>query len=41
TIAEAIETEEQLRICTDLGIQYGQGYLFAAPQPWEQIRNWR
>jgi EAL domain-containing protein (putative c-di-GMP-specific phosphodiesterase class I)/DNA-binding response OmpR family regulator len=39
-IAEAIETEEQLRICLDLGIQLGQGYYFAAPAPWEEIRNW-
>ncbi|HEU4520650.1 MAG TPA: EAL domain-containing protein [Thermoanaerobaculia bacterium] len=41
TIAEAIETEEQLRICKDLGIQRGQGYLFARPAPWEKIRDWR
>jgi EAL domain-containing protein (putative c-di-GMP-specific phosphodiesterase class I) len=39
TIAEAIETEEQLRICRELKIQYGQGYLFARPAPWETIRN--
>ena len=41
TIAEAIETEEQLRICTDLGIEQGQGYLFARPEPWEKIRDWK
>lgn len=41
TIAEAIETEEQLRICRDLGIQQGQGYLFARPAPWDTIRDWR
>jgi EAL domain-containing protein (putative c-di-GMP-specific phosphodiesterase class I)/DNA-binding response OmpR family regulator len=41
TIAEAIETEEQLRICTDLGIQLGQGYLFAPPGAWEKVREWR
>ena len=41
TIAEAIETEEQLRICIDLGIQQGQGYLFAAPGPWESVRDWK
>ena len=41
TIAEAIETEEQLRICRDLGIQQGQGYLFARPAPWDSIRDWR
>ncbi|HEV7923696.1 MAG TPA: EAL domain-containing protein [Thermoanaerobaculia bacterium] len=41
TIAEAIETEDQLRICRDLGVQLGQGYLFAAPAPWETISGWR
>jgi EAL domain-containing protein (putative c-di-GMP-specific phosphodiesterase class I) len=41
TIAEAIETEEQLAICIDLGIQQGQGYYFAAPAPWEDVRDWR
>lgn len=40
TIAEAIETEEQLRVCRELGITEGQGYLFAAPAPWDEIRNW-
>ncbi len=41
TIAEAIETEEQLRVTRELGIQAGQGYLFAAPKRWEEIRDWR
>lgn len=41
TIAEAIETEEQLRVTRELGIAQGQGFLFAAPAPWETIRNWR
>ncbi|MDQ3281313.1 MAG: EAL domain-containing protein [Acidobacteriota bacterium] len=35
TIAEAIETEEQLRVCKDLGISEGQGYLLARPAPWD------
>ena len=35
TIAEAIETEEQLRVCRDLGITEGQGFLLARPAPWE------
>lgn len=37
TIAEAIETEEQLRVCKDLGITEGQGYLLARPAPWEDL----
>lgn len=41
TIAEAIETEGQLKICEELGIQQGQGFLFAAPASWGEIRNWR
>jgi EAL domain-containing protein (putative c-di-GMP-specific phosphodiesterase class I)/DNA-binding response OmpR family regulator len=39
TIAEAIETEEQLQVCRDLGIAEGQGYLFAAPGPWATVRD--
>lgn len=35
TIAEAIESEEQLRVCKDLGIVEGQGYLIARPAPWD------
>ena len=41
TIAEAIETEEQLRVTQELGIHQGQGYLFAAPAAWEEVREWR
>ncbi|HYR27659.1 MAG TPA: EAL domain-containing response regulator [Thermoanaerobaculia bacterium] len=37
TIAEAIESEEQLRVCQDLGITEGQGYLLARPAPWDQL----
>jgi EAL domain-containing protein (putative c-di-GMP-specific phosphodiesterase class I) len=39
TIAEAIETEEQLQVCRDLGIQEAQGFLFAEPAPCDVIRN--
>jgi EAL domain-containing protein (putative c-di-GMP-specific phosphodiesterase class I)/CheY-like chemotaxis protein len=41
TIAEAIETEEQLRVCQELGINEGQGYLFARPAAWDEIRKWK
>jgi EAL domain-containing protein (putative c-di-GMP-specific phosphodiesterase class I) len=41
TVAEAIETPEQLSVCRDLGIQLGQGYLFARPAPWEEVKGSR
>ena len=39
TIAEAIETEEQLQLCRDLNIQLGQGYIFARPAPWSDFKK--
>jgi diguanylate cyclase (GGDEF)-like protein/PAS domain S-box-containing protein len=33
TVAEGIETAEQLEVLTGLGCDLGQGYLFARPQP--------
>ncbi|HYH08194.1 MAG TPA: EAL domain-containing protein [Thermoanaerobaculia bacterium] len=41
TIAEAIETEEQLRVCQELGISEGQGYLLARPAAWEELTGLR
>ena len=38
TIAEAIETEEQLTVCRELGIDEGQGFLLARPAPWDTFR---
>ncbi len=32
-IAEGIETAEQLKLLTDMGCHYGQGYLFSRPLP--------
>jgi len=32
-IAEGIETEEQRQLLTDMGCNYGQGYLFSKPVP--------
>jgi EAL domain-containing protein (putative c-di-GMP-specific phosphodiesterase class I)/DNA-binding response OmpR family regulator len=40
TIAEAIETQEQLDVCLELGIDKGQGYVFARPAPWDEIKEW-
>lgn len=39
TIAEAIETEEQLAVCRELGIHEGQGFLLARPAPWETFQG--
>lgn len=36
-IAEWVETPEVLKILTDMGAQYGQGYLFQRPQPLERV----
>ena len=32
-IAEGIETSEELATVSDLGVQYGQGFLFGRPAP--------
>jgi len=40
TIAEGIETEEELRIIQEIGIQYIQGYYFAKPMPLSHIQDW-
>ena len=37
SVAEAIETEEQLNVCRELDIELGQGYIFARPAPWEAL----
>jgi EAL domain-containing protein (putative c-di-GMP-specific phosphodiesterase class I)/DNA-binding response OmpR family regulator len=39
TIAEAIETEEQYRVCVEMNIKYGQGFLLARPAPWTEIEK--
>lgn len=36
-IAEGVETEEQKALLTDIGADFGQGYLFARPQPVERL----
>jgi EAL domain-containing protein (putative c-di-GMP-specific phosphodiesterase class I)/GGDEF domain-containing protein len=40
-VAEGIETEDDLRILRDLGIEYGQGYFLGRPRPvpYEQIET--
>lgn len=38
-VAEGIETNEQLRILDDMGVEYGQGLLFAKALPVEEFEN--
>ena len=37
TIAEYVETDEVCRIVSELGVDYGQGYLFGRPQPFQTL----
>ncbi|MBV8472645.1 MAG: EAL domain-containing protein, partial [Hyphomicrobiales bacterium] len=37
TIAEGVETDAQLRMIAELGCDEAQGYLFAKPQPLDEI----
>jgi EAL domain-containing protein (putative c-di-GMP-specific phosphodiesterase class I) len=41
TVAEGIESAEQLDLLTDLGCDLGQGYLIAAPMPAADWLAWR
>jgi diguanylate cyclase (GGDEF)-like protein/PAS domain S-box-containing protein len=34
-VAEGIETREQCELVTEMGCEYGQGYLLARPMPWQ------
>jgi len=40
TVAEGIENEIQLRILTNLGCRWGQGFLFAPPMEFREALNW-
>ncbi|MFI5938264.1 putative bifunctional diguanylate cyclase/phosphodiesterase [Actinoplanes sp. NPDC051494] len=40
SVAEGIETEEQLTLLRELGYEYGQGFLFSRPVPADGIAAW-
>lgn len=39
TIAEGIEKPEEASVCSEMGFQYGQGYLFGRPAPVEDLTD--
>lgn len=39
-VAEGIETEEQVKCLVGLEVETGQGYIFARPMPFEEVRQW-
>ncbi|MGN6389352.1 MAG: cyclic di-GMP phosphodiesterase [Burkholderiaceae bacterium] len=39
-VAEGVETKEQARFLKEIGIDYGQGYLYAKPMPADQMAAW-
>ncbi|MFA5446799.1 MAG: EAL domain-containing protein, partial [Sphaerochaeta sp.] len=39
-VAEGVETAEQLKIATDHGVTYIQGYYFSKPVDEEQLVEW-
>ena len=40
TVAEGVETREDMVLLRSLGCRYAQGYLFAAPMPASAISSW-
>jgi diguanylate cyclase (GGDEF)-like protein/PAS domain S-box-containing protein len=40
TVAEGVETHDQLRAVLDMGCDQAQGYLFASPMPIARIPGW-
>ena len=38
-VAEGVETEQQLKILTDMGCEYGQGFLFSKPLPSDMLKK--
>ncbi len=40
TVAEGVESSQQLRMVTELGADFAQGYLIARPMAGEEVRRW-
>lgn len=40
TVAEGIETEQELTILKTLGFKYIRGFLFSKPLPTDQVPSW-
>jgi len=40
TVAEGIETEDELKVLKEIGIRYIQGYLFAKPMSLGALKEW-
>jgi diguanylate cyclase (GGDEF)-like protein len=40
SLAEGVETADQLALATELGCTYAQGFLIARPMPGDQVENW-
>jgi len=39
-IAEGIEHGQPAEYANSLGVEFGQGFLFAVPMPIEELRRW-
>lgn len=39
TLAEGIETTDELTICEDIGMRAGQGYLLVRPKPIDEFEE--
>ena len=39
-VVEGVETEQQIQIAKDLGIDYGQGFYYSKPLPEEEFENY-
>jgi len=38
-IAEGVETEDEVEVLTELGVELQQGYFFGFPEPVEKLKN--